>query len=122
MDETGQKIIDAAKKELAALASRKDKLFDYFERDLYSEDEFIQRKKAIDSKISALQQEIHSLERHSPNKIDYREKILQFQSVIDALNNQDISGKEKNYILRTIIDHIDYDNVDGVVSIVPVLK
>lgn len=109
-------IIADYEKELEGLKKQKEKLFDYFERELYTEKEFLERKKAITEKTEKLEQLLSEEKKNSPIRIDYKAKIVSFQEAVDILKDDSVSVKRKNNLLKQIIDHIDYSN-DGTVGI-----
>ena len=44
-----------------------------------------------------------------PNPEDYREKLVRFQTALDALRNPDLSAEEKNRFLKACIERIEYN-------------
>jgi hypothetical protein len=44
-----------------------------------------------------------------PKQVDYREEMLKFEDVLDALEDPDVDAKVKNQFLKNIIDRIEYE-------------
>jgi len=44
----------------------------------------------------------------APEPIDYKEKIIRFKDALSALQNPDVSAQEKNRLLKTCIERIEY--------------
>ena len=55
-----------------------------------------------------VQQSLNKAYEAIPEPIDYEEKILKFQAALSALRNPDISAQEKNKLLKSCIERIDY--------------
>lgn len=109
-----QTVIATMEAELAKQERMKRRLFDSWEADdgTYTKEEFLERKQMYVRTIDRLQQEIDAAKKNVPDPIDYTEKILSLQIVIDCLNNPNISAKEKNRILKQNIKEIKFDAID----------
>lgn len=105
-------MIDAMSAELRKLEQTRERLFDFFESGIYTKDEFIERKAAITDKITTLEANIQEVRDHLPPPVDYQEKILKFSEVIAALQDEDVPAKEKNELMKSIIERIEYDCID----------
>lgn len=109
-------VIAEYEKELEGLKKQREKLFDYFERELYSEQEFLERKKALSDKIDKMEQLLFDEKKKSPVQVDCKAKIVSFQEAVHSLKDSAVSAKRKNQLLKQIIDHIEYSN-EGTVGI-----
>lgn len=97
------------KKELNALNNQKLKLFDLFEREIYTEDVFLERSKNIDERKEKIENEISKLnakleqekERASEND------IMLFENMIYAYENTDDIAL-KNKFFKAIIYKVEY--------------
>lgn len=107
-----KEVIDSMKSELASLEKKRTGLFDYLERGIYTENEFLERKAVYTERIEKLNSNLLKEQNNEPEEIDYREKIIKFSEVIESLQNPDISGKKKNDLLKEIISRIEYDCED----------
>lgn len=107
-----ENILPSLEKELASSISRKDELMEYFERKIYSLEEFLNRKDKLTKRIESLKNQIEEEKTKAKKETNYEEKIITFQKAIKTLNDENISVKEKNDFLKEIIDYIDYDIED----------
>lgn len=120
-DKRRKREVESLKKELAETRAIKDGLFDLFERKVYSEDEFIERKAIAIKRIAELEELIEQHESQILTGIDYTEKIAKFSDVIVALKDDRVSAQQKNDLLKDIVKVIHFEN-DGKVSLDIILK
>lgn len=109
---SNQEIMDSLEKELASCSVRKDELFEYFEKKIYSLDEFIERKSKLETRVQIIKAELEKEKAQAHEKVDYREKIITYRKAIETLENDTIDAKKKNDFLKEIIDRIEYDCED----------
>lgn len=105
-------MITSMKKELDTLKIQRSKLFDYLERKIYTEDEFVERKGILTAKIKTLNEEIEKEEQNTPAQVDYQEKIYNLKEVINTLKDENITAEDKNYFIKRVIEKIEYDVED----------
>ncbi len=116
-DEQSKKVNHAAmlelmEAELFKLEKKRSKLFDDYEDDTYTRDEFIERKQKYNNEIEALKKQIQETKSDVPEPVDYEMQIANFQAAIDCLKDPVLDAKEKNDFLKTIIKDITYDVID----------
>lgn len=97
------------KKENLTLNNQKLKLFDLLEREIYTEDLFLERSKAIDDRINILEKEIQELEKflNKANDISPKEIVVLFENVIEAYKRSN-NITNKNELLKSVLDKIVY--------------
>lgn len=110
--EQHKEVIESMKSELASLEKKRAGLYDYLERGIYTENEFLERKAVYTERIEKLNSNLLKEQNNEPEEIDYREKIIKFSEVIESLQNPDIPAKKKNDLLKEIISRIEYDCED----------
>lgn len=110
--EQHKEVIESMKSELNSLEKKRAGLFDYLERGIYTENEFLDRKAVYTERIEILKSNILKEQNNEPEEVDYREKIVKFSEVIDSLQNPEIPAKKKNDLLKAIISRIEYDCED----------
>ena len=110
--EQHKEIIERMKSELASLEKKRAGLFDYLERGIYTENEFLERKAVYTERIENLNSNLLKEQNNEPEEIDYQEKIIKFSEVIESLRNPDIPAKKKNDLLKEIVSRIEYDCED----------
>lgn len=120
MNDEGQKqerkrheqILEQMRKELEKLNNQRNKLFDYLESGIYTQDEFVERKGILTERIDSLSKAFEEEKKNVPNEIDYTDKIIKFSEVINSLQDDTIDARHKNDLLKEIIKRIKYDCID----------
>lgn len=101
-------MIEEMEKNLERLKEKRKKLFRYFEDEIYSEEEFLERKEEINTEIENLSNRIKEAYDTKPVEVDYQAKLAKFSEVLEAITSEDVSAKEKNDLLKEIISVIYY--------------
>ena len=115
-------VVDSLNKELASSLARRDEIMDYFERKIYSLEEFLERREKITARIEDIKKQIDEVSAAAPS-VNYEEKIITFKEIIKTLKDPEIDAKIKNDFLKEVISKIEYDVEDlgrqhgGVVSL-----
>ena len=105
-------IIERMEAELRKLEKKRSKLFDDYEDETYTRDEFIERKQKYNNEIETLKKQIQETKNAAPEPVNYEVQIANFHAAIDCLNDELLDAKAKNDFLKTIIDDIAYDAID----------
>lgn len=105
-------MIKAMESELEKQERKRKKLFDDYEDEIYTRDEFIERKQIYAQTIDGLKDQIRKAKANLPETIDYSEKIVTLHQMIDMIRNDDVDAKTKNDFLREHIEDIKYDAID----------
>lgn len=82
------------------------KLFDLFEDDVYTKEEFKERKEIANKKIDELKVQLDAL--IIPDVTEYKEKITSFSKLLDTLSDDNILVIHKNQLIKSIIKRIEY--------------
>lgn len=102
------KLVNDVKKELEALEKRQDDLYELLETKVYTKEIFLKRNQHLSEEREQLQERLKYLKENTIEPIDYQEKIYQFKDVINALKSDEVSAKEKNALLKSVIERIEY--------------
>ena len=105
-------MIDAMEAELAKQERKRKKLFDDYEDETYTRDEFIERKQIYAQTIDNLKEQIKQAKDNLPEAVDYSEKIVTLHKMIDIINDPNIDAKPKNEFLTQYIEDVKYDLID----------
>lgn len=105
-------IIAALEKELEKQQRKRTRLFDAFEDDLYSKEEFIERKQALHAKISEISDKLKEEKKNAPKPINYEQQITTIHNLIECINDDSISAQLKNTFLKSFIEKIDVEVLD----------
>lgn len=95
-------------KELEKAKEKRRRLFDDYEEGNYTAEEFRERKTIWAERISRMAETLEELQHRKPEEIDYQEKISTFTKVLETLQDDEVSVKEKNILLKSIIQKIEY--------------
>ena len=101
-------IINNLNNELENLEKKQDELYDLLEDGIYSKEVFLKRNEKLAESRSELEQKIKKAKENTARPINYQERIIKFEQVLQALQDDDIPPKEKNRLLKQIIQRIDY--------------
>lgn len=96
-------------KELKTLKKQKSNLYDFLERQIYTEEVFLERNKNLDDRIETVKKSIDSINliiEKNKNKIS-KEDLLEFKNIIIAYENCD-DVKFKNQLMKSVLSEIRY--------------
>ena len=100
--------MEALQKELLKTERILSKLFDSWEAEKITDNEFVQRKAVHNAKIDSIKKQMYELEDSIPEKEEYEEKILLLSDALDSLLDKSLDAEVKNEYLKRIIDTIDF--------------
>lgn len=101
-------MIKKANADLEKLEEKQEKLYELLEDKIYTKEVFLKRNAKLAEEREQLKNQIEHLKNNISHKINYEEKIMLFTDIINSLNDDTISAKEKNILLKTIIEKIEY--------------
>ena len=107
-----QTMLDAMESELAKMERKRKKLFLDYEDEVYSRDEFIERKQHYNQAIDEIKKQIQEAQNAIPEPVDYSERIVTLHAMIDCVKDPDLSAKKKNDFLKQFVDRITYDSIN----------
>ncbi|MBR4929735.1 MAG: recombinase family protein [Bacteroidaceae bacterium] len=100
--------IEVLQKEQRKVKRKLDKLFDDYEDEVYTANEFVERKAIHNERLAAIQQQIASLENTIPEKEDFESKVIRLTEALVALEDKNLEADIKNAYLKDIIDKIEF--------------
>jgi len=94
--------------------NRLKKVYELFENGVYNKDEFNLRRTDIKNEIRTKREQILNIENEIKNSklIDYSSMIPKIQNVLNLYNEPETTIKEKNELLKSIIDECYYFKQD----------
>lgn len=101
-------ILANLKKTLQEIENQQAKLYDLLERGIYSETVFTQRNTELAKRRTAAQNVIEAAKNTQAKEINCLESIIHTEDIIYCIENDDLTAKEKNDFLKTVIHQIDY--------------
>lgn len=102
-----EQLLESMTKNLHQLEMKRTRLFEYLENGIYTQDEFLERKNAVNVEINELKAAIEKQQNSMPAATDYEEKIYTFTNVLESLHDETIDAKHKNILLKQIIERIE---------------
>jgi site-specific DNA recombinase len=100
--------IENLRKEMAKIKRKKAKLFDSWEDEDITDNEFVERKAIHNQNLESLQQQIDELEYTVPEKEEYEEKLALVSDAFIAINDDVMDIENKNMFLKKIIKQIEF--------------
>lgn len=100
--------IEALQTELRKTERKLAKLFDSWEDEKISDNEFVQRKAVNNQKIEDIKRQMDELEDSIPEKEEYEEKILRLTDALEAIRDETLDADIKNEYLKQIVDRIEF--------------
>lgn len=100
--------MEVLQRELNRTERKLSKLFDAWEDEKISDNEFAERKAVNNEKIESIRKQMDELEDSIPEKEDYEEKIMRLHDALDSLSSDTLDADIKNTYLKEIIDKIEY--------------
>ena len=107
-ENTIQSQLDILQAELRKIDKKMAKLFDAWEDEKISDNEFVQRKAVNNERIEAIKKQMDELEESIPEKEEYQEKIMRLTDALDAFTDENLDAEIKNYYLKAIVDKIEF--------------
>lgn len=108
-----QRQFEALQSELRKIEKILSKLFDSWEAEKISDNEFVERKAVNNAKIESIKNQMVELESSIPEKEEYQEKILHLSNALESLLDETLDADIKNEYLKQIVDKIEYSRENG---------
>lgn len=112
--------LDALQAELRKTEKKLSRLFDNWEEELISNNEFVQRKAVHNARIAEIKEQMDALEESIPEKEEYKEIVLSLSDALNALLDPDVSAEAKNIYLKQIVERIDFSRENNTEFIIDV--
>ena len=101
-------IAEALRKELNALETQQERLYEFLEQGIYTSEVFVKRNAALAQRRKELQEAIETAKSYQVSEADYQQKIIALHDAVAMLEDPTASAEEKNNLLRTVIKDITY--------------
>jgi len=95
-------------KQMEDYREQEDNQYELLETKQYTQAVFDRRNAKLREKMDACEKELHIARSAMPKNVDYAEKIVTLEQAIAALRDHNVSNKDANRLLRTIVDRIEY--------------
>ena len=101
-------IVEGLKKEINALETQQERLYEFLEKGVYTTEVFVKRNASLSQRRQELQEKLAEAEAISNTVIDYKSKIIDILDAIAILQNDAATAEEKNRLLRAVVKDIVY--------------
>lgn len=101
-------IAEALRKELNALETQQERLYEFLEQGIYTSEVFVKRNAALAQRRQELQEAIETAKSYQVSETDYQQKIIALHDAVAMLEDPTALAEEKNNLLRTVIKDITY--------------
>ena len=112
--------LEVLQAELRKAEKKLSKLFDAWEDEKISDNEFVQRKAVNTERIESIKQQMDELEDSIPEKEEYQDKIMMLSDALDSILDETIDADIKNEYLKQIIDKIEFSRENNTEFIIDV--
>lgn len=107
-ENTIQRQIEALQSEQRKIEKKLAKLFDAWEDDKISDNEFVERKAVNTARIESIEKQMNEIEDSIPEKEEYQEMIMKLSDALESLKDETLDADIKNAYLKQIIDKIEF--------------
>ena len=103
-----QQRIEKLEKQLEEYREQEEEQFDLLETKVYTPDVFERRNAKLRAKIEETQTALFKARSVMPEHVDFAERVLTLRAAIEALKDPEATPTEKNKILKSIVERIEY--------------
>jgi DNA invertase Pin-like site-specific DNA recombinase len=106
--------LEALQKEIRKIEKKLTKLFNAWEDEDITDNEFVQRKAVHNERIESIKKQMDDLEDSIPEKEEYQETIMRLSDALESILDEGLDAEVKNAYLKQIVDRIEFsrDNND----------
>ena len=112
-ENTIQGQIESLMNEQRKIEKKLSKLFDAWEDETISDNEFVKRKAVNTERIENIKKQIDELENSIPEKEEYQEVIMRLSDALASLQDETLDAEIKNSYLKQIIDRVEFSRENG---------
>lgn len=103
-----QRVVKKLEKQLEEYLEQEEKQYELLETGKYTQDLFDRRNAALRAKIEECQSNLYKAKATMPKNVDYAERVVALEEAIAALKDPEMTPAEKNKLLRTIIERVEF--------------
>jgi len=104
--------IEKLVKQMEEYREQEDKQYELLETKKYTQELFDRRNAILRGKMETCEKELRTARANMPKNVDYAERLTRLEEAIAALRDPEMEKIEKNRILRSIVERIDYSATD----------
>ena len=103
-----KQLVDRLEKQMADLKAQETKQYDLLETGIYTNEVFLERNSALRAKISNCEELLTEARKNLPKAVNYEEKINTLKEAVASLDDDTVSVRRKNELLKAVIKKIEY--------------
>ncbi len=100
--------LEILQKEMRKIEKKLSRLFDAWEEEKISDNEFVKRKTLNNEKIENIKRQMEELENSIPEKEEYEDKVHMLSDALNAVMDDSLDADIKNEYLKRIIKNIEF--------------
>ena len=101
-------ITSLLQKELNALETQQDRLYDFLEKGIYTSEVFVKRNEVLAKRRAELLEAISEAKEKEVSVTDYKKKIVALHEAIIIMEDKVASAAEKNSLLKSVVKTMIY--------------
>ena len=94
--------------QMAEYRDQEEAQYELLETKKYTQELFDRRNGALRAKMEKCEKAIYETKASLPSSVNYEEKIIALQDAIAALRDPDATPRDKNRVLKAIVERIEY--------------
>lgn len=98
-------------KQMEEYREQEENQYELLETKVYTQDVFDRRNAKLRAKIEECQSAIYKTKSNLPQNVDYEERVVTLEQAIAALKNNELSAADKNKIMKSIIEKVEYTSI-----------
>ena len=107
-----QKMIKRLEEEMRVYHEQEETQYELLETKKYTQELFDKRNAVLRQKMFDCEDRLKKARAALPNAVDYEEKIVRLKDAIQALKSNKLTPKEKNIVLKAIVDRVEVETID----------
>lgn len=101
-------ITSLLRKELNALETQQERLYEFLEQGIYTSEVFVKRNEVLSKRRSELMTAITEAGKNEVSVTDYKQKLVALQEAVAIMEEEAASAEEKNRMLKAVVKDITY--------------
>ncbi|MBO5123430.1 MAG: recombinase family protein [Oscillospiraceae bacterium] len=103
-----ERLLATLEKQMKEYREQEETQYELLETKKYTQELFDRRNSALREKMDACQEQIFKAKSSLPKSVNYEERALTLKAAIASLRNDAATPAEKNRLLKSILDRIEY--------------
>ena len=108
-----RKQLQRLEKQMEEYRQQEETQYELLETRKYTQELFDKRNAALRQKMEDCEKKIALVRQSLPKAVNYEEKIIALENAISGLRDSSVSPKEKNNLLKAVVDRIEMTADDG---------